>query len=157
MEVLSACLSAVQSFFEVWFSLPPGLYFSLSIVHFGQMTRALLVASKLCLFDGEDWDLSHVRGSIHISNIIEEMANRMEEASTTFGRERHISPLALSARNLRLGKTWYEAKLAASMVAVDPHAQMNRANADNIVIGNQFDIWGDDLWGGFTTNWDMVP
>jgi hypothetical protein len=157
MEVLSACLSAVQSFFEVWFSLSPELYFSLSIVHFGQMTRALLVASKLCLFDGEDWDLSHVRGSIRISNIIEEMANRMEEASTTFGRERHISPLALSARNLRLGKTWYEAKLAASMVAVDPHEQMNRANADNIVIGNQFDIWSDDLWGGFTTNWDMVP
>jgi hypothetical protein len=157
MEVLSACLSAAQSFFGVWFSLPLELYFSLSIVHFGQLTRALLVASKLCLFDGEDWDLSQVRGSIHISNIIEEMANRMEEASTTFGREKDISPPALSARNLRLGKTWYEAKLAASTVVADPYAQVNRVNADNIMVGNQFDIWSEDLWRGFTTNWEMVP
>jgi hypothetical protein len=142
MEVLSACLSAARSFFEVWFSLPSALYFSLSF--------------KLCLFNAEDWDLSQVLRTIHMSSITEEMANRMEEASTTFGREGDLSSFAVSARNLRLAKIWYEAKLAASTVVVDPYKQVNGVNADSIVIGNKFDVWNEDLWRGFITNWDMV-
>jgi hypothetical protein len=132
------------------------LYFSLSFINFGQLTRALIVASKLCLFNAEDWDLSQVLRTIHMSSITEEMANRMEEASTTFGREGDLSSFAVSARNLRLAKIWYEAKLAASTVVVDPYKQVNGVNADSIVIGNKFDVWNEDLWRGFITNWDMV-
>ena len=159
MEVLSACLSAVRAFCEVWFSIPPTLYFSLSLVNFGQLTRTILVVVKLCLFDAKDWDLSQVREMIHLSSVLEEMSSRMEEASIIFGREEDAglpNPFAVSARNLRLAKSWYEAQLAASRVEADSHTEVNAIDAGSVLVGNQYDVWSEDPWRGLTTNWDMV-
>jgi hypothetical protein len=156
MEILSACLSAAKGFCDVWLSMPQSLYFSLSLVHFGQLTRALLVLVKLCVFSAADRDASQVTQTLQISRIMDEMIGRMEEVSSIFGREGSACPFVKSAQTMRLRKSWYEAQLAALNVGGDFRMEVNAINTENAVSGVQHDYWSEDFWGGFSGNWDMV-
>jgi hypothetical protein len=152
MEILSACLSAAKEFCNVWLSLPSELYFTLSLVNFGQLTSALLVFGKLCVFSADDWDSSQVRQTADLPNIFDKMINRMEEASTAYGRTGGVCPFAMSAKNIRLGKAWYERQISASTVTGVLGIDASTLNGENITIDGQFDVWNEDLWSGFTAN-----
>lgn len=153
MEILSACLSAAKDFCNVWLSLPSELYFTLSMVNFGQVTSALLVLGKLCVFSADDWDSSHARQTAELPRIFDEMTSRMEEASTAYDRTGGACPFAMSAKNIRLGKAWYERQMSASTVTGELGIDASTLNGENTAIEGQFDVWNEDLWSGFTANW----
>ena len=149
MEILSACLSATKGFCAAWLSIPPSLYYTFSLGNFGQLTRALLVFLKLCVFHAEDWDAPQIRQQANLSFIIDEMISRMEEASITFGRKHSSCPFMKSVTNLKLGKSWYERELGKSSVEEDIGMDLNGGSADAAVLWSQLDAWNEDLWGGF--------
>ncbi|RFU79745.1 alpha beta-hydrolase [Trichoderma arundinaceum] len=83
-----------------------------TLVHFGQLRRALLVMARLCVFEAEDWDASQARQAVNMPSVVDEMIYRMESAVVALdGKEMLPCPFTRSVESLKLGKAWYEAEI----------------------------------------------
>lgn len=58
IRLLHLRLESVKLFFDAYFSLPPGLYFTYTIGLFTNLSHAFIALSKLTLLDHDHWDIS---------------------------------------------------------------------------------------------------
>ena len=69
-EVLWACLYSAKTFFRLHFSISPRISLGLSLCHWGQFGYALLVASRLVIFEYSSWDLIQVRQVFNLFDVL---------------------------------------------------------------------------------------
>jgi len=89
LECLFACLSAVKSWFEIWFQFPSSVYPSFNFLIFAQLVRCVIIINRLCVLDEPDWDKSLVDATANLSDIIDRLIASLREGGEyqvkTFG------------------------------------------------------------------------
>jgi hypothetical protein len=162
MRYLHSCLESVKSFFDAYFSLPKTLYFTYTISLFTHMVHAFIALSKLTLFEHNCWDTSYAQQTLDLSEILQQLAERFEEAGTEF----HVNSLSLQrndcftrvARKILKIKTWFDSKQAAGSGQED----IQEENRESVVVDKemmavmQFDLLDEALWLDAMIGWETL-
>lgn len=80
LTCLRNCLQAMQSFFDLLLDSPVGLLLRRSILTYDQILYVMLQAAKLLLVEIPDWDTRSVRQTLDLTNVLDQMVSRYEEA-----------------------------------------------------------------------------
>lgn len=154
--MLSACLVACQSYFDIFLALPPDSYFSLPMSTFGQMAFALALYFKLSLLEAPGWDLQHMRQESDISLLPDHLARRFEDASRTIdpkGQMKGTDGFSRCAQRFRQIKCWYNRKLTTGSGAELSQELMNASRMAGFEIGDQCGFLEDTSWQEIMQGW----
>ncbi|KAF5593648.1 hypothetical protein FPANT_5090 [Fusarium pseudoanthophilum] len=80
LTCLSNCLDAMQSFFDILLGSPVDLLLRRSMLTQDQILYVMLQAAKLLLVEIPDWDTQSIRQTLDLTNILDQMVSRYEEA-----------------------------------------------------------------------------
>ncbi|KAG7426812.1 hypothetical protein Forpi1262_v011952 [Fusarium oxysporum f. sp. raphani] len=80
LTCLRNCLQAMQSFFDLLLDSPVDLLLRRSILTYDQILYVMLQAAKLLLVEIPDWDTRSVRQTLDLTNVLDQMVSRYEEA-----------------------------------------------------------------------------
>ncbi|PTU21624.1 hypothetical protein P175DRAFT_0193252 [Aspergillus ochraceoroseus IBT 24754] len=64
LNILYSCLTTLKAFFEMFNSIPSGIYLKLPYPIYASYTNALDILSRILLFPGETWDHEYARSVI---------------------------------------------------------------------------------------------
>jgi len=156
-ELLHACYTAASALFDIFFSIPVEIYFTLTVVNWGQLFQGLTAISKLCLFEAEaeDFDLAQMRKAADLSGLTAKILDRMERATDLFDAGGDSTIWALSARKLRALKAWYDARIveeSASQTQTLATPDGTFAEANEVSFETRFDF-DDDFWQETNNGW----
>jgi hypothetical protein len=112
LELLCACLEATQSYFDVFFSIPPSSYISMSLPTWSQLSAVLAVLQMLFILQHPDWDLATVRAVIDYNVTFNQLIQNLESLITLPGFER-LDVFSRSAKWMKGVKEFVEAKMGA--------------------------------------------
>jgi hypothetical protein len=145
-DIIYACFMATRSFFEVFLRIPSEDCCALTVVNIGHMFHAIAALYKLSVFNVDSWDVSNARKTLDLSNILCQLATRLEEAATAYGAMEENSPWFFCVRKLKLLKTWWDITLTREMdlsTAVEGGAD---GAADEFQGMMSFDFLDDSFW-----------
>jgi hypothetical protein len=152
IRLLHSCLEFVKLFFDAYFSLPPALYFTYTIGLFAQLSQAFITLSKLTFFEHDCWDLSHLRQTLDLSEVLQQLAQRFEEAGDGFDLDpltkEHNSTFSRLARKIRRIKAWFDSRHVeegGEEEFLAGNAQAMRV-VDEGVVGVQLDLLDEAFW-----------
>ncbi|GAD92710.1 hypothetical protein ANI_1_718024 [Paecilomyces variotii No. 5] len=80
MDILLSCLESAKTCFDTFSSFPPSSYFHLPYPLWSQLGHAIIVLSKLSLFNGEGWDHEYVRSQLDFCEVLNTFDRKLEEA-----------------------------------------------------------------------------
>lgn len=85
LNILFACLSAAQSFFSSFLSIPASSYRLLSIVDWSRLIYATVIIYKLSLGSPRipEWDVQAARTTANLECYLETLCQRMQSISST--------------------------------------------------------------------------
>jgi hypothetical protein len=112
LELLCACLEATKSYFNVFFSIPPSSYISMSLPTWSQLSAVLAVLQMLFILQHPDWDLATVRTVIDYNVTFNQLIQNLESLITLPGFER-LDVFSRSAKWMKGVKEFVEAKMGA--------------------------------------------
>ena len=81
LELLNSCLLSTKSWFDTYFSVYPWLYFNHTFFGLLQVQHALLALYKLSFDSIPGWDTRYVQEVVDLPNVLDMVAQRMEEAA----------------------------------------------------------------------------
>lgn len=112
---LYRCVAAIQSFLDVWYTIPSSAYYLLPFSVFGQFAHAFIVLTKLASLEVEGWDLKALNEQLNFVSVIDESAKAFEEAtrSTPDGIRVNNDSFGKWSQRVRWMKQVYESKFAA--------------------------------------------
>lgn len=124
LNMLYACLNSTKLFFDTVNSFPVSEFFSLPYTIWTYLGHTLSVLSRLSLLRVEGWDQNYVRSVLDISECLDNLASRLDEAKaaveTLSGQISHNSlardvpqPFLMLSSNLQRVKAAHEAKYTA--------------------------------------------
>ncbi|KAE9374192.1 hypothetical protein N431DRAFT_437675 [Stipitochalara longipes BDJ] len=113
-DILYACFQATRSWFDSYLSIPIADSFTLSLIAFGQLFHSIGALYKLSVFDIPEWDIAVVRETLNLSNLLGQLALRLEEAGDLYSEE--VKPQnnawKFCAAKLRNCKIWWDKTVA---------------------------------------------
>lgn len=115
LEDLYRCVAAIQSFLDVWYTIPSSVYYLLPFSIFGQFAHAFIVLTKLASLEVEGWDLKALNEQLNFVSVIQDTAAAYEEAtrSTPDGIAVKNDSFGKWSSRIRWMKQVYESKFAA--------------------------------------------
>ncbi|KAH6714976.1 hypothetical protein BKA61DRAFT_603464 [Leptodontidium sp. MPI-SDFR-AT-0119] len=87
LESLHACLVAANSWFEVFFTIPPAEYVGFTFATFSQLGSSAGALYKLSILEDGAWDRVIVRRTADILAIADRLAQNLEQVRTLAGLE----------------------------------------------------------------------
>jgi len=113
-DILYACFQATRSWFDSYLSVSIEDSFTLNVTTFGQLFHAIGALHKLSVFDIPEWDIAMVRETLDLSNLLGQIALRVEDAGNLYSEEVKIQNNAwkFCAAKLRNCKIWWDSTLA---------------------------------------------
>ncbi|TDZ38782.1 Transcriptional regulator WAR1 [Colletotrichum spinosum] len=113
LDILYACLHAVKSWFEHFFTLPPAAYYAIPFLVFAQLSHCTIALYRLSILDDPVWDRQSVRSTIDLIATMEEVANRFTRVIIEAGLSIDIeegNAFAKAVKTMRgLKSTWESA------------------------------------------------
>jgi hypothetical protein len=162
LDLLYACLQSTKSLFDAYASLPWTVYFTVTFEFFARWRHAIVVLSKLTLFDYEGWDTEHVRKQIDLIRLLDQVSEQFNEAKKVF----QANPLTMEhdtfsrfAKMLQDMKASYIANLESdfSHGASLLQPRMATTQVENGVPGSQFEYSvGEVFWGDIMNDWEFL-
>ncbi|KAF5721351.1 hypothetical protein FMUND_3661 [Fusarium mundagurra] len=128
LTCLSNCLDAMQSFFDILLGSPVDLLSRRSILTHDQILYVMLQAAKLLLVEIPDWDTQSIRQTLDLTNILDQMVLRYEEATrlrraavkrfvfSTLEEEspNEVTSISKLAKEIRWLNRWLESRFQGS-------------------------------------------
>jgi hypothetical protein len=78
LNILYSCLTSTESFFKVFFTLPGPAFITMPYFFIAHFLHAIMVLSKLLLFQDPNWDCQYVASVLDLPTIIETVASKTE-------------------------------------------------------------------------------
>jgi len=153
--ILRACLTSTQAFLSFLFCVPIADYYKFTYVSWAQLFHILVVLFKLSSFESPDWDLTHVRGVMDLSQILDKIISRFQEIQTSTNAD---GLLVTVIPKLMQYREAFEKKRATLMSghAITPQSELEiplHMSLDDLMFG-QLD---DGFWQEIMANWDPMP
>ncbi|KAL0944843.1 C6 transcription factor [Colletotrichum truncatum] len=76
LDILYACLHAVKSWFEHFFTLPPASYYAIPFPFFAQLSHCTVSLYRLTVLEDPVWDRASVRNTIDLIATLDEIGDR---------------------------------------------------------------------------------
>ncbi|KAJ9297657.1 transcriptional regulator family: Fungal Specific TF [Paecilomyces variotii] len=168
LEILLSCLESTKACFDTFHSFSPSSYFHLPYPLWSQLGHAIIVLSKLSLFNGEGWDQEYVRSQMDFFEVLSTFGQKLEEARE-YSRsisQAGISELSMDipeifvklTPNLQQMKDCHKARIQAQTSATDETRGPSRgdsgsASSDDLVVPDTaglFEFLEDSFWRQFT-------
>ncbi|KLP06032.1 uncharacterized protein FFB20_14090 [Fusarium fujikuroi] len=122
LTCLHNCLHAMQSFFGTLLESPVDLLLRRSMLTYDQILYVMFQAAKLLLVEIPDWDTQSIRQTLGLTNILDQMVSRYEEAErlrraavkqfvfSPFGEEspNEVTSTSKLIKEIRWLKCWLE-------------------------------------------------
>lgn len=77
LDSLSRCLNSIKSWFEIFFTIPPSNYLSISWPMFTQLAHSIIILHRLSTFEDSAWDLGLVRSTMDLNLVLEHFINNL--------------------------------------------------------------------------------
>ena len=113
VDMLHSCLVACQSSFQIILTMSSQNFVTLSIHDFGRVGHAISTLFKLSVLEVPGWDQEHVRQTVDISVIIEQLVRRLDSAlkpTETHPTSDANDAFSQGARRLERFKDWFSSK-----------------------------------------------
>lgn len=168
LEILLSCLESTKACFDTFLSFPPSSYFHLPYPLWSQLGHAIIVLSKLSLFNGEGWDQEYVRSQMDFFEVLSTFDQKLEEAReySRSTSQASISELSMDipeifvklTPNLQQMKECHKARLQAQTSTTEQIQGPSRgdsgsASSDDLVVPDTaglFEFLDDSFWRQFT-------
>lgn len=111
VELLCACLQAIKSYFEIFFSIPVVNYIALSMPSWSHLTYSLTILQMLSSFNHPDWNLVYVRETIDFITVLDRLIEQLDTVNTLAGYE-EIDMFSPVAKRMNRVKVCVEGKMA---------------------------------------------
>lgn len=152
---LRACLTSTQAFLSFLFCIPLVDYYKFTYVSWAQLFHILVVLFKLSSFDGPDWDLTHVRGVVDLSQILDNVISRFQEIQTSTNAD---GLLVTIIPRLMQYKEAFEKKRATLMggPAIMSQSELEtplHMNLDDLMFGEL----DEGFWQEIMADWGPMP
>ena len=142
-ESLYACAESVKSWFETFFTIPPGAYIGFPFSIFSQLVRCLVTLYKLSTLDDPAWDKNGVLKTVNLLLILDQVTENMEQVSGLAGLDNNDSlerdVFFRTAKMFRSIRPGWEAILVGSD-ASKVSALPNLPNADDPPLSEAFSL-----------------
>ena len=104
IELLCACLQAMKSYFEIFFSIPVANYVALSMPSWSHLTYSLNILHLLSSFNHPDWNLAYVRETIDFITVLGRLIEHLDSVNTLvgYGKIDMFSPVAKRMNCIKL-------------------------------------------------------
>lgn len=119
--------------------------------------------SKLTLFEHDCWDISYVRQTLDLSEVLQHLAERFEEAGNGFDGDpvskQHNDAFSRLARKIRRIKAWFDGRQAGepgqefTQVVGSGEAMVVTEGG---MVGMQFDLLDEAFWQDLMNDWETV-
>lgn len=86
LDALLTCSQHLASFFDTFFLFPDEAFLVLPYSLWGQLSHALLVASRLCLLDFDGWGSQFVHNDVRLPDLLDKVILKLEQANTVAQR-----------------------------------------------------------------------
>ncbi len=80
LSLLFACLRSAKQFFEIFYEVPPTIYFDLPYSTWTLLSHLNVVMSKLSLCVVDGWDLNYVSETLNLHIVLETLSGKVAEA-----------------------------------------------------------------------------
>jgi hypothetical protein len=118
-ELLYACLQAVKSALDVYFSIPVQNFRFFSMVTWAHMRNALVALQQLSVFDDPDWSLVYVHDTLDFLQVLEQSIEVMEKAAGSLNSDEN--PIFThTVKKIRIIKAYCEERMAAHPASAQP-------------------------------------
>lgn len=87
IAMLSRCVQAARAWFDVFFGLEPATYVMFGFAMWAQLTHLVISLYRLTLLNEPWWDKDMVRGTIDLSQVLDEILVRAGGRSQSAGSE----------------------------------------------------------------------
>ena len=78
LNILYSCLASTESFFKVLFSLPGPAFITMPYFFYAHFLHAIMILSKLLLFQDPNWDGQYVASVLDLPTISETLITKIE-------------------------------------------------------------------------------
>ncbi|KAF9880075.1 hypothetical protein CkaCkLH20_02029 [Colletotrichum karsti] len=85
LDILYACLHAVKSWFEHFFTLPPAAYYAIPFPFFAQLSHCTIALYRLTVLEDPVWDRQSVRNTLDLISTLDEVAERFTRVCSEAG------------------------------------------------------------------------
>ncbi|KAL5333384.1 hypothetical protein BJX70DRAFT_381181 [Aspergillus crustosus] len=145
LNSLHACLDAIKSWFNVFFSISPAAYTHLPFSIISQLMHCLGTLYRLSTLDDPAWDTANVRKSVDVLLILDQVIDQAMSLAVSDG-----DVFSRRAQTLSSMKARWEAKLRSNVVlpAVSASAE------ETLNAGFPVDLSGDDWISDILMNWN---
>ncbi|KAK4506493.1 hypothetical protein PRZ48_000225 [Zasmidium cellare] len=139
LEDLYRCVAAIQSFLDVWYTIPSSAYYLLPFSVFGQFAHAFIVLTKLASLEVEGWDLKALNEQLNFVSVIHDSAAAFEEAtrSTPDGIAVNNDSFGKWSQRIRWMRQVYESKFTAE-------GNVNAAMREEAERAREWDVSGSE-------------
>ena len=115
VDMLHSCLVACQLWFQIILTISSQNFVTLSMHDFGRMSHAISTLFKLSILEVPGWDQEHVRQTVDISVILEQLVRRLDSAlepTETHPTSNSNDAFNQGARRLERFKDWFSSKFS---------------------------------------------
>ena len=175
LAALHSCTQAIKTYVEVYFSIPLVDYLTLPFSVFGQFAHTFMALLKMASLEVDGWELKTLQEQLSFTEIIEEAAQRFDQASKLA-----VDGLAITndgfnkwSQKLRWMKHVYETKFVqeeppcsapgfgtpykqlTQYSTPTPAMQQQPTPPDDMLSGDFFNYWDENFWNGFSGDFDL--
>ena len=147
-DILYACFQATQSWFDSFLSIPIEDSCAITVINFGQLFHAIGALYKLSVFDIPEWDISMVRDTLDLSNLIGKLSMRIEDTGNLYSEEGKVqySAWKFCVAKLRNCKIWWDTAVAQEADALAGGQVWNEGLNDEMLPFMNFESFDEYFW-----------
>jgi hypothetical protein len=119
VESLYACLHAVKSWFDVFFTIPPSDYIGFPYSIFSQLSHCLITLYRLSSCEDSSWPKPEVQKTADVLSILDKVIENLTQVSPPPGLDSTDTGddvFATTARRFRSVRAGWEAKLDGDLM-----------------------------------------
>ena len=179
LDDLYQLVKAIRAFLDVYFAIPTIEYLTIPFSAYAQFAHAFIVLIKIASLEIDGWDMKAIHDQLSFSQVIDEAANRFDEAmaSTPDGLKVQNESFSKWAQRVRWMKSVYEAKfipeefkgkdqsdaIRVQLVSGPPEYPSETATAgvqqptppDDVLSGDFFNYLDENFWQSFAGDFDL--
>lgn len=153
IDMLHRCLISCKSLFEIFLTVPPEEFTSLSLLTLGTVGHAIASIFKLSLLQIPGWDVKYVQQTLDLFSLFDTLICQFETTFDPTATRQQMAgfndPASKLARKLRRVKLWLQSNLTITEDSLETPSEgpvLTAANLDMFDMGDPFFFFDQMSW-----------